>query len=90
MASPIRDEEHNGKGKVTLGPGTEVIPRPRGKDVDQQMVIDLRRMLMGAGLSPDDAQPIEDERSRDHGHGQGALPRSGDPSATLSATLSAW
>jgi hypothetical protein len=44
-------EEHNGKFKVTLGPETEVIVRPRDKDVDKQMVVDLRRMLAGAGFS---------------------------------------
>jgi hypothetical protein len=46
-------EEHNGKFKVTLGPETEVMQRPRGKDVDTQMVVDLRRMLKGAGVSPE-------------------------------------
>jgi dUTPase len=44
------DEEHNGKFKVTLGPETEVLERPRGKDIDVQMVVDLRRMLSSAGL----------------------------------------
>jgi len=47
------EEEHNGKFKVTLGAETETIARPRGKDIDRQMVVDLRRMLTGAGLSPD-------------------------------------
>jgi hypothetical protein len=46
-------EEHNGKFKVKLGPEVEVISRPRGKDVDIQMVVDLRRMLTGAGISAD-------------------------------------
>ena len=45
------EEEHNGKVKVTLGPETEVFRRPRGKDVDTQTVVDLRRMLAGAGFS---------------------------------------
>lgn len=48
-------EEHNGKFKVNLGPETEVIERPRGKDVDKQMIADLRRMLTGAGISPEGA-----------------------------------
>jgi hypothetical protein len=43
-------EEHNGKVKVTLGPETEVLQPPRGKDVDKQMIVDLRRMLTNAGL----------------------------------------
>lgn len=47
------EEEHNGKFKVTLGAETETLARPHGKDVDRQMVVDLRRMLTGAGLSPD-------------------------------------
>jgi len=48
-------EEHNGKFKVTVGPEIETMERPRGKDVDKQTVVDLRRMLTGAGYSPDDA-----------------------------------
>jgi hypothetical protein len=44
-------EEHNGKVKVTLGPETEVLQPPRGKDVDKQMIVDLRRMLTNAGLA---------------------------------------
>ena len=42
--------EHNGKFKVTLGSEIEVIERPRGKDVDTQMIVDLRRMLTGPGF----------------------------------------
>jgi hypothetical protein len=49
------EEEHNGKFKVKLGPEIEVITRPRGKDVDIQMVVDLRRMLTGAGITADGA-----------------------------------
>ena len=45
-------EEPNGKVKVTLGSETEVIQPPGGKDIDQQMIVDLRRMLMKAGLAP--------------------------------------
>ena len=47
-------EEHNGKVKVALGPETEVLQPPRGKDIDQQMIVDLRRMLTAAGLAPGD------------------------------------
>jgi hypothetical protein len=43
-------EEHNGKLKVKLGDETEVFDPPRGKDVDQQMIVDLRRMLRNAGF----------------------------------------
>lgn len=46
-------QEPNGKLRVTLGPETEVITPPRGKDVDTQLLIDLRRMLRSAGLHPE-------------------------------------
>jgi hypothetical protein len=45
-------EEHNGKLRVTLGGETEVLQPPQGKDIDQQMIVDLRRMLRRAGLGP--------------------------------------
>jgi hypothetical protein len=45
-------KEHNGKLKVTLGSETEVLQPPRGKDVDEQMLVDLRRMLTQAGFAP--------------------------------------
>ncbi|HXW59198.1 MAG TPA: hypothetical protein VEJ23_06935 [Solirubrobacteraceae bacterium] len=60
-------EAYNGKLKVTVGPESEVLSPPRGKDIDQQMLGDLRRMLTGAGLGPDRARPVEDQRSRDYG-----------------------
>ena len=44
-------EEPNGALRVTLGGETEVLRRPHGKDIDAQMVIDLRRMLTRAGFS---------------------------------------
>lgn len=45
-------EEPNGKLRVTLGDETEVLQPPGGKDIDRQMVVDLRRMLTNAGLTP--------------------------------------
>ena len=45
-------EEHNGKLRVTLGDEIEVLHPPHGKDIDQQMIVDLRRMLRRAGLAP--------------------------------------
>jgi hypothetical protein len=45
-------EEHNGKLRVTLGGETEVLDPPREKDVDTQMLVDLRRMLTRAGITP--------------------------------------
>ncbi len=66
--------EHNGKLKVSLGPETEVLPAPHGKDVDVQIVVDLRRMLKEAGYAPDGSPPIPDQRTRDHGDGQWGEP----------------
>ena len=43
------DEERNGKVRVTI-PGTEVLEPPRGKDIDVQTVVKLRRMLGSAGI----------------------------------------
>jgi len=31
-----------------------VLQPPRGKDIDQQMIVDLRRMLTQAGFAPGD------------------------------------
>jgi hypothetical protein len=44
-------EEHNGKFKVAVGGETETLHRPSGKDVGEQMVVDLRRMLGAAGIT---------------------------------------
>jgi hypothetical protein len=60
------EEKHDGKLKVTLGPETEVFREPRHKELDRQTVVDLRRMLSGAGYGPD-ATVAGDERDRDHG-----------------------
>lgn len=43
---------HDGKLTVAIGPETEFFDPPAGKDIDVQMVIDLRRMLTTAGLKP--------------------------------------
>jgi hypothetical protein len=45
-------DKHNGKLAVSLGGETEVLVPPRGKDVDTQMLVDLRRMLTLAGVTP--------------------------------------
>jgi hypothetical protein len=44
-------EEHNGKFKVSVGGETETLRRPNGKDIDEQTVVDLRRMLAAAGIT---------------------------------------
>jgi hypothetical protein len=40
---------HDGKVAVKVGPESEFLVPPAGKDVGDQMVIDLRRMLTSAG-----------------------------------------
>lgn len=65
-------EEHNGKFKVTLGPETEVLHPPRDKDVDEQMIVDLRRMLDQAGYA--DEAAVEDARDRNHGDSRWGKP----------------
>jgi hypothetical protein len=62
-------EERNGKIKVALGSETEVLEAPRGKDIDAQMIVDLRRMLRRAGFTPDNTTQRSDQRQRDHGDG---------------------
>jgi hypothetical protein len=46
--------EHDGVYKVTLGSETETFPAPRSDDIDDQQVVDLRRMLKGAGLTAEE------------------------------------
>jgi hypothetical protein len=67
-------QEHNGKLKVALGPETEILHAPRGKDIDVQTVVDLRRMLKQAGFAPSGESATSDQRSRDHGDGQWGEP----------------
>jgi hypothetical protein len=43
---------HDGKVAVKIGPEQEFLVPPAGKDIDDQMVVDLRRMLAGAGYGP--------------------------------------
>jgi hypothetical protein len=40
--------QHNGKVKVELGGQVETLVPPRHKDIDRQMIVDLRRMLSRA------------------------------------------
>lgn len=46
-------KEHDGRYKVTLGSETETFDVPGHADIDEQQVVDLRRMLNGAGITPD-------------------------------------
>jgi hypothetical protein len=43
---------HDGKVAVELGADRVFLVPPAGKDVDEQMVVDLRRMLANAGYAP--------------------------------------
>jgi hypothetical protein len=52
-------KQANGKIVVSVGPETEVVHPPHGKDVDRQLIVDLRRMLENAGYSPDRLPLIE-------------------------------
>ncbi len=67
-------QEHKGKLTVTLGPETEVLEAPRGEDIDEQLTVDLRRMLRQAGYAPTGETPTLDTRQRDHGDGQWGEP----------------
>jgi hypothetical protein len=42
-------QRHDGKYVVTVGSDTEILMRPKHKDVDLQQVLDLRHMLVRAG-----------------------------------------
>jgi hypothetical protein len=46
------EERHDGRFKVTLGDEIHVFDPPRHKDVDTQMLMDIRRMLKSAGFGP--------------------------------------
>jgi hypothetical protein len=43
---------HDGKVAVKVGPELEFLEPPTGKDIDDQMIVDLRRMLSKAGYGP--------------------------------------
>ncbi len=45
------EQRHDGKFVVRIGAETEVITRPKSKDVGIQQVVDLRRMLTSAGYA---------------------------------------
>jgi len=46
-------EEPNHRFTITVGSETETFDRPRHDDIDAQQVVDLRRMLRGAGITPE-------------------------------------
>ena len=57
------NEEHNGKFKVDVGGETETLHRPSGKDIGEQMVVDLRRMLGAAGITAEGLRERPEEVS---------------------------
>ena len=52
-------EGADGRYTVTLGPETQTFDSPRHHDMDEQQVVDLRRMLRGVGIAPNPAQGID-------------------------------
>ena len=46
------DVHHDGKVEVRIGSQQVFLEPPAGKDIDTQMVLDLRRMLSLAGYEP--------------------------------------
>ena len=44
-------EERDGRYKVTLGSETQFFDAPKHHDISEQQVVDLRRMLKGAGVA---------------------------------------
>ena len=52
---------HDGKFVVTLASRTETIERPKSKDIDTELVVDLRRWLVQAGYGPPGARAPGDQ-----------------------------
>ena len=48
------DERHDGRFKITIGGETEIFDKPKHKNIDEQQVVDLRRMLRAAGYVVDE------------------------------------
>jgi hypothetical protein len=51
------EETHKGRLLVTLGGETVTLEPPKHKDIDVQMVVDLRRLLKAGGYGSEDAAP---------------------------------
>ena len=47
------NERHDGRFEVTIGGETEIFDKPKHKNIDEQQVVDLRRMLTAAGYVVD-------------------------------------
>jgi hypothetical protein len=46
------EEKRDGKYEITLGSEAQSFDRPKHKDLSAQEVLDLRRILSGAGFGP--------------------------------------
>jgi len=46
------ENKHDGKVKIQSGNKTEVLHRPRHKDIDTKFIVDLWHMLKDAGYGP--------------------------------------
>jgi hypothetical protein len=47
------EQRHDGSVHVKIGDEALTLHRPNAKDIDSQMVVDLRRILSEAGYAPD-------------------------------------
>jgi thiamine biosynthesis lipoprotein ApbE len=48
------DERHDGRFEVTIGGETQIFDKPKHKNIDEQQVVDLRRMLRAADFVVDE------------------------------------
>lgn len=46
------EDKADGKVRITIGAESEVVHHPKHKDIDTQLIVDLRRMLKNAGYAP--------------------------------------
>jgi hypothetical protein len=58
------EEHRDGKFEVHLGSEPHYLDRPKHKDIDVQMVVDLRRLLTDAGYRPE-VQKLTDKGAED-------------------------
>src|SRR5689334_24734063 len=52
---------HGGKVTITVGAERQIFDHPAGKDIDAQMVVDLRRMLTAAGRSEEHTSELQSQ-----------------------------
>ena len=69
------EQQHNSHVRVTIGPETETLHVPKGKDIELELLLDIRRMLTNAGYAPGGEPPVPDELDRNHGDNRWGDPR---------------